>query len=901
MRLLMQLVGRLAVVRGSEDIFHVIDKLNVPHPTKRGVDAVIVDLDPKVPKLMDYLKTRALSPVLGKLPVVAVVVVIDPADPRPELLAQALESGVDAVLLRPLDVKVVAACLGEVLRKHACIEAVYKDLVGEVETFNYPRFIMDVFHFLGVGDAGSNPNPSSEDDHSEDLTLGEAVQMYTPNTVQTSPDGLAQGSLDTASNGWVQACPGGRQGRERYSSILSTAPTIPHEASVSAGDSASSMGICGGANSSGATSSWGGGGGGGGGGGWGSSIASQKMIRAFGKVRVMHMTYGGHVKVTSTSQRPMLYTLTPADKEKKEGSAEGSMGKREGIHRSRKGGPSGARAIGVDGQAQKGGDDGGTSDTEDDPGLTEGSLSHALQMQVSPQMLPFVRRRMPPPLSPRTSAGLSKSRLACTMKLVEATFAFTQGQSAEVGWQVAGRKGSPPTREVGQERSAAVVGNRANLSLKGTSQGTAGKDDCSRTSWSRGGGSSEGGSHKSPNVNILNKQKRITFRQHQSPGIVEKVTRLHKDPTDTASTTMLSHALGFGGPTSSVPSFIADKVRERVVEVRSRCVEFEGLRQGDPLTQSEKTSADKGGLSGSLCDRPSPNQGPDVGHSAVSGVSPKDMPADGVGHGLERGRVTGREGVGAGTKRRKGVMRGAHLAKPDRKGARQEREKTWRRKAEGKGKEKGEGGNTSIFRTVLSQIAKRNLKEGLKEIATHPQDLLRHGYQEIEPSRQGSTAAGCHMISGWEQQKVGNVRKALYHYRKAVQSDPENILGLLCKAVVGARLGEFFDALKDLTNAIYHYKKRPQKVVGGGGEDPLGPLYFNRAIVNTALGDDESALQDLDAAIAIDTRNTMYRSNRALILRRLGDFHQAHQDYSRVWLIKVVSSTLSITLPITLP
>lgn len=75
---------------------------------------------------MEFLRSRSLRPGLGKLPVVSVAVVIDNNNPRPDLLASALESGVDAVLRRPLDRTIVTAGLGEVLRRHANIEFVYK-------------------------------------------------------------------------------------------------------------------------------------------------------------------------------------------------------------------------------------------------------------------------------------------------------------------------------------------------------------------------------------------------------------------------------------------------------------------------------------------------------------------------------------------------------------------------------------------------------------------------------------------------------------------------------------------------------------------------------------------------------------------------------------------------------
>lgn len=80
----------------------------------------------KVPKLMEFLRSRCLQPGLGKLPVIPVVVVIDPNDPRPDLLASALESGVETVLERPLDREMLTANLGEMLRRHANVEFVYK-------------------------------------------------------------------------------------------------------------------------------------------------------------------------------------------------------------------------------------------------------------------------------------------------------------------------------------------------------------------------------------------------------------------------------------------------------------------------------------------------------------------------------------------------------------------------------------------------------------------------------------------------------------------------------------------------------------------------------------------------------------------------------------------------------
>lgn len=43
--------------------------------------------------------------------------------------------------------------------------------------------------------------------------------------------------------------------------------------------------------------------------------------------------------------------------------------------------------------------------------------------------------------------------------------------------------------------------------------------------------------------------------------------------------------------------------------------------------------------------------------------------------------------------------------------------------------------------------------------------------------------------------------------------------------------------------------------MGGGGEVDIAALFFNRALVHACLGDDASALDDLDQAVAKETRN----------------------------------------------
>ncbi|CAM9429127.1 unnamed protein product, partial [Laminaria digitata] len=317
-QLLVRLVGRLAVVQGADDIQTVVEKLHVPHASKSGVNIIITDLEPKVPKLMEFLRSRSLRLGLGKLPItihhiVSVVVVMDASDPRPEMLASALDSGVDAVLQRPLQKSVVTACVGEVLRRQANIEFVYKDIVGEVETFNYPRFVLEGFHFDGVGEGSVS---AGDGDGGFNEAMGEAVRTY---TLQASVS--RSGSVTTiGSSGWAQdgvpsnvgatageSCLplsgvlGSRRSTEKSSTIPGAPRSAPLETVLSAEQPVQQ-------NGQGETSEPG-----------ASHAAGTRGAN------VVNVLQGGPVKLSSPSLRPRLY-LHPGDK----GYVGGRSGKKDG-------------------------------------------------------------------------------------------------------------------------------------------------------------------------------------------------------------------------------------------------------------------------------------------------------------------------------------------------------------------------------------------------------------------------------------------------------------------------------------------------------------------------------------------------------------------------------------------
>lgn len=76
----------------------------------------------------------------------------------------------------------------------------------------------------------------------------------------------------------------------------------------------------------------------------------------------------------------------------------------------------------------------------------------------------------------------------------------------------------------------------------------------------------------------------------------------------------------------------------------------------------------------------------------------------------------------------------------------------------GGGEVREEGGD-GVFKAVLSSMAKDRLRKGLEEIKRNPQDMLRRGFVEIEPTKHGRTALGCHLMKGWAEQKAGSRRR----------------------------------------------------------------------------------------------------------------------------------------------
>eukprot|EP00752_Nemacystus_decipiens_P017735 g15902.t1 len=818
---------------------------------------------------------RSLRPGLGKLPIVAVIVVVDAADPRPELLASAIESGVDAVMRRPLERAVLTSCVGEVLRRHASVEFVYKDVVGEVETFNYPRFILEGFQLLGA--AGESSLGGGGDSDGFNDIGGEAVRTYT----------LQTGCRHTPVSQYrCVTC--------RGTAVRSTGGNAIHDSSNSSGGNADAN-----HSNSGRSDD--------------RPERERRRKRGFGGPVLKTEDFendgqGGHVKISSPSLRPRLY-LYPGDR--------GYVG--------------GGSATGTSPSGDGGGGNSGTGGSPGGVGAADRRAES--ERQVSHELAPFVKRRAPALGDPATSAGLHKGTLARTMKLVENTFSFTKGQDAETAsllngaWQAKGRSApsSVPGFPFAAAGAAATAADGQNDNTGGNPQdaptATATAAPCGVT---RAGGSWKAAPRRAPLPESGNpvSQKKIFSatgtqgrRAATRAGMFDEVTRSHQtntNPTEIASTADLRSALGVGMTGEAAARAVIGRMMKKRIQAKRKAA---------------RLAADSRACHG----RP--------GGGGFSGGRRKVVPrADGLSVGdkqADRSRTRGNNEPFGGRQTRRGKGPGGNRMVAS---ARPRANKSIKGIA-GSGT-KAASSEEGMFKAVLSSLAKKRLRAGLLEIKTNPTDVLRCGFVEIEPARYGSTALGCHLMKGWAEQKAGNMRRALGHYRRAVASEPENVEALFCKAVLSAQLMELFDALKDFSAAISFkldeitkaslqlcaLRKKAGKTMGSGhvtttannsrgtggasrgaaaltaGRGPggtqnqergnpgesgesnvnLAHLYGNRALVHVCLGDDASALDDLDRAVARDTRNITYRSNRALILRRVGDFRGAQQDYSRI-------------------
>lgn len=227
-------------------------------------------------------------------------------------------------------------------------------------------------------------------------------------------------------------------------------------------------------------------------------------------------------------------------------------------------------------------------------------------------------------------------------------------------------------------------------------------------------------------------------RAAMRPGIFDEVDRskhANINPTSTASTAGLRGALGVG----AMGEAAAKAVIGRMMRNRRN-------RQGGHRSSTRVERKSTGNIARNTKGRPQPDG---VRQRVVSparvkkGGSPQHRTAITAAGGRLEGNVVAGGNLGALGVGRRGRGRGG---------------------ARGGGRGGAASGfDDGVFKAVLSSMANDRLRSGLQEIKTNPRDLLRCEFVDIEPSRHGSTALGCHLMKGLVAQKAGNQRR-VSHY-----------------------------------------------------------------------------------------------------------------------------------------
>ncbi len=185
------------------------------------------------------------------------------------------------------------------------------------------------------------------------------------------------------------------------------------------------------------------------------------------------------------------------------------------------------------------------------------------------------------------------------------------------------------------------------------------------------------------------------------------------------------------------------------------------------------------------------------------------------------------------------------------------------------------------------------------------QDSIQFTMVEIEPPFNKSSRSAHFIAAGYKEYREGNLFDAINTFTKAIEANGKSWLAHFWRGVTFDSVGGFVRSLRDLTTSIklrtrqaieeagddYDHQNSSSKTANSDFEEPpeLAAIYFNRAIVYTHIGDDGSAHEDLTSAIKRDPSNHIFRHNRAMIARRLGNYVNAQGDYVKLWMERKIN------------
>lgn len=146
----------------------------------------------------------------------------------------------------------------------------------------------------------------------------------------------------------------------------------------------------------------------------------------------------------------------------------------------------------------------------------------------------------------------------------------------------------------------------------------------------------------------------------------------------------------------------------------------------------------------------------------------------------------------------------------------------------------------------------------------------------IDPSAL-SSVQDSYVSRGFKKYRMELYPEALELFEKAIHSEKQLHLATFLRAVVLHLLGNHICAEKEFTKCIKKNLK-------------MHEAYYNRCITRLAMGKDARAVNDIRKAVKLHPTDTLYMKTYALILRRLGKFEDAQDEY-----IKLLDPTTSAT------
>ena len=132
----------------------------------------------------------------------------------------------------------------------------------------------------------------------------------------------------------------------------------------------------------------------------------------------------------------------------------------------------------------------------------------------------------------------------------------------------------------------------------------------------------------------------------------------------------------------------------------------------------------------------------------------------------------------------------------------------------------------------------------------------------------GQALARAYRNRGMALFSLGEKRRAIDDFDKALRHDGQNAALYLARATAWQHLGEHARAVEDLARTI--------EIDPGNAA-----AYGNLGVAWEKLGDDDRALKNYDRSLALEPRNAIVLNNRGNVLARMGQRRRAIEDYDR--------------------